>query len=297
MELNKVYNMDNLDMLKQLPSESIDLIYCDVLYNTGNTFKFKNKEVAYIDKIGNDKDVLEFYKPRLKEMARILNPKGSIFLQCDYRISPLIQLEMNNICKFQDKIIWKRTETGKGAKGLGVISKDYDEILHFVKSNKYTRNKFPTPHNSLSLKEYKYFDEVEKRYFKIVPLGMYSELSVAKMEENNEIYTTKSGKKYKKYYLQDLHNGCMSNIWIDCHNLYNGENKEMIDYPTQKPKSLLERIITMFSNENDVIADFFCGSGTSLVVAKELNRNYIGCDISPKAVEITNQRLEEVDFQ
>ena len=294
MELNKVYCMDNLELLKQMDDNSVDLIYCDILYNTGSVFRFRNKNIAYIDKIGNDEDVINFYKTRLREMVRILSPSGNIFLQCDYRISHLIQFEMNKICKFQDKIIWKRTETGKGAKGLGVISKDYDEILHFTKSDKYTKNRFSSPHNSLSLKEYKYFDEIENKYFKIVPLGMYSKLSVSKMEENNEIYTTKSGKKYKKYYLQDMYNGCVSNIWLDCHNLYNGENKEMVDYPTQKPKSLLKRIIAMFSNEGDVVADFFCGSGTSLVVAKELNRKYIGCDINPRAVEITNQRLAEI---
>ena len=293
METNKTYCMDNLELLKQLEDESIDLIYCDILYNTGSIFRFKNKEVAYIDKIGTDEKVLEFYTPRLKEMTRILSNEGSMFIQCDYRISHLIQLILNKMCIFQDKIIWKRTETGKGAKGLSVISKDYDEILHFTKSSGYTKNKFPIPHDSLSLKEYKYFDDIENKYFKIVPLGMYSKLSIENMEKNNEIYTTKSGKKYKKYYLQDMQNGCMSNIWTDCHNLYNGENKEMIDYPTQKPKALLERIIRMFSNEEDIVADFFCGSGTTLVVAKELNRQYIGCDINSKAIEITNKRLEE----
>lgn len=62
-------------------------------------------------------------------------------------------------------------------------------------------------------------------------------------------------------------------------------------YDTQKPKKLLERIISAFSNEGDVVADFFCGSGTSMVVAKELGRQYIGCDINPRAVKITNGRL------
>lgn len=69
-------------------------------------------------------------------------------------------------------------------------------------------------------------------------------------------------------------------------------SKERTGYDTQKPKKLLELIIKASSNENDIVADFFCGSGTGLVVAKELGRNYIGCDLNPKAVEITNKRLE-----
>ena len=71
----------------------------------------------------------------------------------------------------------------------------------------------------------------------------------------------------------------------------NSMAKERVGYDTQKPKKLLEKIVKAFSSEGDVIADFFCGSGTSLVVAKELGRHYIGCDINPRAVEITNKRL------
>ena len=67
--------------------------------------------------------------------------------------------------------------------------------------------------------------------------------------------------------------------------------KERVGYDTQKPKELLSKIIKGFSNTGDVVADFFCGSGTSMVVAKELGRQYIGCDINPRAVEITNKRL------
>lgn len=71
-------------------------------------------------------------------------------------------------------------------------------------------------------------------------------------------------------------------------------SNERVGYDTQKPKHLLKYLINGLSNEGDIVADFFCGSGTSLVVAKELGRQYIGCDINPRAVEITNQRLEEI---
>lgn len=148
------------------------------------------------------------------------------------------------------------------------------------------------PHDIVSLKEYKYQDE--KGYFKIVTLGMYSKLSIQKMEDEGLIYTTKSGKKYVKYYLKDMNDGVFSNIWNDCSALYNGKNKEMNTYPTQKPKAFLERIISIYSNENDIVADLFCGSGTTLVVAKEMNRRYIGCDIGDEAIKITRQRLSDL---
>ena len=71
-------------------------------------------------------------------------------------------------------------------------------------------------------------------------------------------------------------------------------SKEKVGYDTQKPKELLERIIKASSNKGDIVADFFCGSGTTGVVAKELGRNYILCDIGEKAVEISEKRLSEV---
>ena len=70
-------------------------------------------------------------------------------------------------------------------------------------------------------------------------------------------------------------------------------SSERVDYATQKPIKLLDRIIQLYTNEGDLVADFFMGSGTTIVAAKELGRNYIGCDINPKSIEITNKRLNK----
>ena len=85
----------------------------------------------------------------------------------------------------------------------------------------------------------------------------------------------------------------MTSVW-DIPNI-NNMAKERTGYNTQKPKELLERIIKASSNKGDVVADFFMGSGTTCVVAKELGRKYIGCDINPRAIEITNNRLNELE--
>lgn len=294
--LNKLYCMDNLDLLKSIPDKSIDLIYCDILYNTGRIFTTSDKNIAYIDKVGNnDKEIINFYDIRFEEMYRTLKDTGTILIHCDYRTSYIIQNLLNKKFIFQDKIIWKKSSTGKGAKNKKILSKDYDEIFYYTKTNDFTINKIDIPHNLTSLKEFKYYDEVNEKYFKIVPLGMYSKLSIEKMREQNLIYTSKFGKEYKKYYLTDFQNGNISNIWIDCNNLYNGNNKEMTKYPTQKPIALLERLIYMFSDKGDLVADFFMGSGTTCISAKLLSRYYLGCDINEDSVNLTKKRLLEID--
>ena len=128
MEINKLYCMDNLELLKTLPSESIDLIYCDVLYNTGKKFK------DYDDNLGTPQEAMEWYKPRLIEMKRVLKNTGSIYLQCDCRLVHYLKIEMDNILgmnNFRNEIIWK---CGLGGSGNREFAKKHDNILFYSKS-------------------------------------------------------------------------------------------------------------------------------------------------------------------
>ena len=113
IELNNTYCMDNLELMKQIDDNSIDLIYCDILYGTGKKFK------DYKD-LKPQKDIIEeFYIPRIKEMYRILSDTGSIYLQMDYRISHWIRCIMDDLLgyeNFRNEIIWKY--------GLGVVGID-----------------------------------------------------------------------------------------------------------------------------------------------------------------------------
>lgn len=261
IEFNNVYNMDNLELLKQLEDNSIDLIYCDILYNTGKNFK------DYDDNLGTPQEAIEWYRPRLVEMKRVLKDTGSIYLQMDYRLVHYMKVEMDNIFgikNFRNDIIWCYRSQGFSRKQW---SFKHDNILYYTKTNKWTFNLEEVRENEIT-------ESTLKRFKK-------------EIEEYGMIPTKKNGKIYwnSPYSLP--------RDWWDI-NVLPQAHKERVGYDTQKPKELLERIIKASSNENDVIADFFCGSGTSLVVAKELNRQYIGCDINPRAIEITNQRLDEV---
>lgn len=292
MELNKVYCMDNLELLKQLPDESIDLIYCDILYNTGKKFK------DYDDNLGTPQEAIEWYRPRLIEMKRILKDTGNLIIQCDWHLNAYIRVfldELYGYKNFKGEITWKRSnDAGSGKANAKRIPNCTDTIFWYAKTEEYTFHLPKVPYDEKLLKRFKLDDNDGKGFYYWADLRHYSEERLNKLIENNEVKQRNSGKYSYKRYLKDVDtNKTLLNIWDDI-NRVSGVSKESVPYDTQKPKALLERIIKAFSNEGDVVADFFCGSGTSLVVAKELNRKYIGCDINPKAIEITEKRLNEI---
>lgn len=309
IELNRIYNIDNIELMKQIEDDSIDLIYSDILYNTGNTFK------DYEDKLGTPLQAIEWYKPRLLEMKRIMKNTGSILLQMDNNLSHYMKIEMDNIfgiSNFQNEIVWKRSNGNSLSKSMTNIT---DKILWYSKTNKYTYNQ-----QYQELKDKTYSLEKETgRYFKhcslenkpnfkikgeerVINGNIYKtdigwkwsqETIDERLKENPYIfYITKNNKVRYKVYEDETKGKGMTNLWNDI-NLVTSTSKERIDYDTQKPKALLERIVYMCSDKDDLVADFFCGSGTTLVSAKELGRQYIGCDINPRAVEISNERLIE----
>ena len=262
IEINKIYCIDNLELMNQIDDNSIDLIYCDILYNTGKKFK------DYDDNLGTTQEAIEWYKPRLVEMYRVLKDTGSIYLHCDYRLVHYLKVEMDKVFgedNFKNDIIWHYQA---GTKSRLEIGKKHDNILYYTKSNNYIFNDFRLP---------------------ITNIKLYN-----KIDENGDKYLING--QGKKYYLKD--GRASDDVW-SCYlekelQLTSG-SKERVGYNTQKPKALLERIIKTSSNEGDVVVDFFCGSGTTGVVAKELSRNYILCDMNQKAVEISEKRLMQIN--
>ena len=255
LETNKLYCMDNLELLKTLPSESIDLIYCDILYNTGKKFK------DYDDNLGTPQEAMEWYKPRLIEMKRTLKDTGSIYLQCDYRLVHYLKVEMDNIFglnNFKNEIVWYYKSPSGTVKTK--LANKHDNILWYSNGNTYVFN----------------VDNIREEYSENTKRqALNKNISFGRETKLNEKGKTPT------------------DVW-EIPTL-NSQAKERVGYDTQKPKALLERIIKASSNEGDIVADFFMGSGTTCVVAKELGRKYIGCDINSRAIEITQQRLNDLD--
>ena len=315
VELNKVYCMDNLELLKQLPDESISLIYCDILYNTGKKFK------DYDDNLGTPQEAIEWYKPRLIEMKRVLKKSGSIYIHCDWHLNSYLRVFMDELFgykMFRNEIIRINCNPKNNSNNYGRI---YDNILFYTKSNKYTFNTPQEPKNESDIiKQFNKIDDNGKRYT-TTPLHAKGETingesgkpwhssrgiiyppknrhwrtthnNLNELDSKGLIEWSSNNNPRKIIYAEDYLDKNMQNIFTGFKSM--GYENEYVEYDTQKPKSLLDILIRTSSNEGDVVADFFCGSGTSMVVAKELGRQYIGCDINKKAIDITNKRLDEI---
>ena len=288
LESNKIYEGDNLDIMSNILSSSIDLIATDPPFNTGRDF------VEFKDMWGGLEGYLAFMKDRIIQMRRVLKPTGSIYLHCDSTISHYLKITLDDVFdidNFRNEIIWQRDAAGKGGKRR---SKQWprlqDVILFYSKTDRYN---FKQLYNPLSKQQKAVYTRVDKdgRRFKAVSLGGYGKETIEKMKKEGLIYVSKNGKEYKKYYL-DQAKATIGSIWIDIPGFgIISQSKQRTGYPTQKPIKLYERIIEASSNEGDLVLDPFCGSGTTLVAAQNLGRNWIGIDKNKSAVDISTERL------
>lgn len=246
--------MDNLELLKQLEDNSINLIYSDILYATGRDFD-DYKDLDY------DKEtVFNFYIPRIKEMYRVLKDEGTLALQMDYRISHWLRIICDDIFGYKNctnVVQWSYSSGGSSKKRL---SQKNDEIIIYAKN-------------------------IKKQIFNPMKQKSYN--------RDFKPYRFKGVEEYKDEYGLWYTMVNMKCIWEDIP-MVGRTSGERVDYATQKPIKLLDRIIQLYTNEGDTVADFFMGSGTAIVSAKNLNRQFIGCDINPKAIEITEKRLEKI---
>lgn len=288
-----IYNCDNLELLKSLEDNSINLIYCDILYNTGKVFD------DYNDNLGTAYEAIEWYRPRIIEMKRVLKDNGSIFLHCNWRIDSYIRILMDEIFgsdNFRNRIYRKHS---KKRGFYNNFDSQMDIILYYTKSkNNFTFNEIRDDFERVSpLFENGY---VESRSKDII-LGdikldfksqnkhcLVNESKLIELYNKNEL-TFIDNLPYRKSNIKPI-----GNLWDEDDMLDEYNRSKVADsYDTPKPLAVLERIIKMCSNEGDLIADFFLGGGTTAVVAKKLNRKGIYCDISKKACDVTISKLEK----
>src|SRR4030043_580901 len=315
-----IYCGDNLDQLKKFPDGCVDLIYIDPPFNSNRNYEVfwgETKEKrSFEDRHASTQAYIEFMRPRCVELHRVLKKTGSFYYHCDWHASHYVKIMLDQIFsqnQFQTEIIWRRTN----AKGLAFRSfpNDHDTIFYYTKGDYYTFNRQYLPHGEKYIKDfYKYVEPETGRRYRLADLTnpnrdrpnlTYEFLGVKRVwrwtkERMKEAYEkglvvqTKAGAvPALKRYLDEQEGNPVDSIWADIPPIQ-AQSTERLGYPTQKPLALLDRIIKASSNENDIVLDAFCGCGTALVAAENLNRQWIGIDISPTACRVMAKRLRDV---
>jgi DNA modification methylase len=316
-----IYCGDNLEQLKKLPDECVDLIYIDPPFNSNRNYEVfwgETKEKrAFDDRHASTDAYIDFMLPRCVELHRVLKKTGSFYYHCDWHASHYVKVMLDRQVfgenNFHTEIIWKRTS----AKGLAFRSfpNNHDIIFYYTKGDGYTFNRQYLAHNEEYIKNfYKYVEPETGRRYRLDNLAnpnkdrpnlTYEFLGVTRVwrwtkermqdaYEKGLVIQTKPGTvPALKRYLDEQEGVPVDSVWTDVPPVQS-QSEERLGYPTQKPLALLDRIIKASSNENDIVLDAFCGCGTALVAAENLGRQWIGIDVSPTACNVMAKRLRDV---
>ena len=346
-----IWTGDNLDILRGMNSECVDLIYLDPPFNSNqnyaapvgsaaagaafkDTWTLSDLDVAWMGLIADEQPAtahvlktaglthgkgmqsyLTMMAVRLMEMHRVLKPTGSIYLHCDPTASHYLKLLMDSIngaSNFMAEITWKRTSTHSDSRTFGNVA---DIILFY--GDQINTNDVRVPYDpEYVARFYRYDDDDGRGLYRLdnmtspnprpnltyewrgrqspVKGWRYSQETMSKLHDEGRIWYPDKPKQRPqlKRYLNEMPGKSADNVWTDIPPI-NSQAKERIGYPTQKPLALLERIIKASSNEGDIVLDPFCGCATACVAADKLGRKWVGIDISPKAVELVNMRLQQ----
>ncbi|MBD3263139.1 hypothetical protein GF374_02040 [Candidatus Woesearchaeota archaeon] len=277
LKTNSIFRGDCKDIMKQLPKESVDLIYIDPPFFSnriheiiwGNGYELKAFEDRWKGGIMN---YIDWLKERVEPSYDVLKETGSLFLHCDwradYKIRNYILDDIFGSEKFLNEIIWKYSVGGRSPK---YFPRKHNTIFWYAKGKTWTFNK-----DAVSIPRKTGYESFGGRI----------------IEEDGKKYQIKVAKSGKEYKYRLDKGKTPEDVW-EIQSIQS-QSKERLGYPTQKPELLLERIIKAASNEKDVVFDPMCGGGTTPAVAYNLNRKFIGIDVSPIACQVTKKRLEDI---
>lgn len=280
------------------------------------------EQIAYRDTWGRGADsFISMIYERLVLMRDLMHPEGSIYVHCDWRVNSLIRFALDEVFgreKFINEITWKRAHTVKGNMGQGskFMGANTDTVFAYARSDAYVFNTVFLPYSEDYIKKfYRFADARTNRRYRLISMigpggaangnpvyevmgitrpWRYSQEKMSDLIEQGLVVQTKPGTvPQKKQYLDDGSGVAVQTLWDDITGI-GASSSEGVQYPTQKPEALIDRIINTSSNKDDLIADFFCGSGTSAAVAEKLGRKWICTDLGKFAIHTTRKRLIQV---
>ncbi|WP_069052077.1 site-specific DNA-methyltransferase [Blastomonas sp. RAC04] len=328
---NKIFWGDNLQVMSHLLRDfrgAIQTIYIDPPFDSKADYKktisirgneqrslytaFEEKQ--YSDIWSND-EYLQFVYERIVIARELLSDTGILFFHCDWHKCHYIRLILDEVFgadNFLNQIIWKRSPFAGSSKArANKFPVNHDVIFMISKSKKYLFNKVFTPYDPDYLRRFSNPDGDKKGAWQSVSLKTFSQQTFDRLKAEGALLPPAkdgSGWRYKFYLedakgkqLEDIWNLCfteaeLGNVWEDV-NLTNPMAKERTAYPTQKPEALLSRIIEATTQPDDLVLDFFAGSGTTAASAYKNGRRYIIADINLGAIQTSTRRLIECEEQ
>jgi len=271
MKINALYCGDNLKIMATLPDDSIDLIYIDPPFFSTKMYEVifgdTGERRAFEDRWKGDVyHYVTWMEPRLAQMRRLLKPSGTIYVHLDYHAVHYMKVAMDRIFgsgNFLNEIIWNYRRWPTRARHF---QRMHDTILLYQKSDDAGR----------------IFNAIYKGRAKST-LRRWGKRKIRARHDEK-------GRRLPSVAEEEESKGVpIDDVWDIP--IIAPVAKERRGYPTQKPERLLERIIRASSKPGDIVADFFCGCGTTLAVAHKMKRRWIGCDISPTALRVVRERL------
>ncbi len=261
--MGRLHCGENLEWMQRLPDGCCDLIYADPPFDLKNAGRpsANRDDKATMSADGRIDNFLRFLRPRLDQMHRLLSERGSLYVHLNWRMVHYVKVVLDEIFgadQFLNEIIWRYRSGSRPAQW------------------------FVRKHETLLL----YARHMGRHTFHRLREGTYRTLDLRRDEKGRPFKQTRNGRLYF-----DVQGPIVDDVW-DIPFL-STVARERTGYPSQKPEALLERVIRASSNEGDVVADFFCGSGTTLAVAQRLNRQWLGCDRNPQAVAVARKRLDK----
>jgi adenine-specific DNA-methyltransferase len=277
--------------------------------------------VAYRDTWGKGTDsYVHMMYERLILMRELLSESGSIYVHCDWRVNHYLKAILDELfgkSRLINEIAWKRTTAhGDAAQGARRYDIVHDSILFYAKGESFTWHTQYVPFSDEQIaQQYNKLEDDGRRYRLVTPTAKkkggdtsyewrgvrpppgrywaYTREKMQAMHDAGRLYYSSTGQPYIKYYLDERPGVAVQSFWSDVKQLAPTAD-ERIGFVTQKPEALLERIIRASSDEGSIVADFFCGSGTTGAVAERLNRRWIMADIGRFAIHMSRKRMIEV---
>jgi adenine-specific DNA-methyltransferase len=295
----------------------LKLIYIDPPFDVGADFSMDIEigddtftkqpnileEIAYRDTWGKGADsYIAMIYERLILMRDLLADDGCIYVHCDWRVSGLIRLVLDETFgsdHFLNDVVWVYSQSARGAKAIGgQFARNHDTIYYYQRSDnhEFIGDVLAKRYTFEEAKATGLRQDETGAWFKTAPRGDYTDESIRRLEAEGRIHRTRTGGIRIKYILESDRNGVTERVpagdaWMDIPDAMHLPKAEITGYATQKPEALLERVIKASSNEGDLIADFFCGSGTTAAVAEKLGRKWIVSDLGKFAIHTTRKRM------